>query len=76
MSLRYADRKDVLNVIRANPEGVTSNDVTKALWPDRTGCDYTSSLDWTKTQIQNLRRAGLIEGSGPKCRSYLWRVKA
>ena len=76
MSLRYADRKDVLDVIQANPEGMTSNEVTKALWPDRTGYDYIASLDWTKYQIQNLRKANLIEGSGSRGRSYIWRVKA
>ena len=76
MSLRYADRQDVLEKIAQYPDGITAPDLTSVMWPDRKGYDYTASKDWVKKQIQVLRRRGLVESVDMDGMCYLWRIKA
>lgn len=74
--MRYASMTDILGVISNHPEGITTQDITKALWPERIGIDYTMSYDWTKCYIQILKKKDLIERGGQSGRQYLWKVKA
>lgn len=75
MSLRYVDRKDVLEVIMRHPGGITTKEVTRTLWPDRQGCEFTQSYDWTKHQIHRLHKAELIQGVGSTGKPFLWKVR-
>ena len=76
--MRYVEKSQIVQALREFPQGATTDDLNEALFHGMDPADLRQTKIWLKTQLQNLKRGGMVTACGTVpapfgTRAYLWR---